>query len=231
MDTTLQTACEDFKAQLEDKAFPCVAAKAALVKKQLKVMVAGHMACPNEDKEILDFIYNFIKEYRKSDKLFHSAVVIFPDTKIYSEEMFEQLFWNRLQALADADAEKYNYDERVDPNPESENFSFSLGEEAFFVIGLHPASSREARRFGCPAIVFNPHAQFEQLRVNNQYQKMKNIVRKRDIALSGSINPMLNDFGESSEVYQYTGRRYNNSWKCPYSSNHNHIKHEHHKSA
>lgn len=223
--------CTDFRAKLEDKIFPCVAAKAALVKEQLKVMTAGHMGCPKDDREILNFIYSFLKGYRTSDKLFHSAVIIFPDTKIYSEEMYEQLFWTRMQALADLDAEQHDYDSRVDMNPDSENFSFSIGGEAFFLIGLHPASSREARRFEYPAIVFNPHAQFEKLRENKQYQKMKNIVRKKDIALSGSINPMLQDFGDASEVYQYTGRKYNSDWKCPYNSNHNHIKNEHYKSA
>lgn len=223
---------DEFTAKIADKLFPCVAAKAALTKEQLHVFSAGHMACPKDDKAILEFIYTFIKDYRKSDKLFHSAVIIFPETaEIYSEAMFEKLFWNRLQALADLDAEKYDYDSRVDPEPESENFSFSLGGEAFFIIGLHPASSREARQFAQPAIVFNPHAQFEQLRENGQYQKMKNIVRKKDVEYSGSVNPMLQDFGEASEVYQYTGRQYDNSWKCPFHSNHNHVKHERNKSA
>ncbi len=223
--------CNDFKAMLQDKVFPCVAAKAALNKDQLKIMVAGHMGCPKDDKAILNFIYDFLKSYRSSDKLFHSAVVIFPDTHIDSEDTYEKFFWARLQALANTDAEKFNYDSRVNPDPDSESFSFSLGEEAFFIIGLHPASSRKARQFKYPAIVFNPHAQFEKLREKNQYGKMKNIVRKKDFAFSGSINPMLQDFGEASEVYQYTGRQYTGSWRCPFSSNHNHINNEHNKSA
>jgi FPC/CPF motif-containing protein YcgG len=53
------------------------------------------------------------------------------------------------------------------------------------------------------------------MRQANTYDKMKSIVRKRDVAYSGSINPMLDDFGNSSEVYQYTGKKYNNSWECP----------------
>jgi hypothetical protein len=42
-------------------------------------------------------------------------------------------------------------------------------------------------------------------------------VRKRDIAYSGSINPMLNDFGNASEVYQYSGKQYTSDWVCPFS--------------
>jgi FPC/CPF motif-containing protein YcgG len=66
-----------------------------------------------------------------------------------------------------------------------------------------------------PALAFNPHAEFQKLRATNHYESMKEIVRKRDIAYSGSINPMLSDFGEASEVYQYSGRNYNEDWKCP----------------
>lgn len=219
----------EWNAHLEDNAFPCVAAKAALSRGQVKVMVAGHMACPKDDKAILEFIYSFVDGYRKSDKLFHSAVIIFNNADIYSEEMYERFFWPRLQALSNLDAQHYDYDTRVDPHPESEHFSFSLKEEAFFVIGLHPAASRPARRFKYPAIVFNPHAQFEQLREAGQYEKMKNIVRKKDIELSGSINPMLTDFGTESEVYQYTGSRHDKSWKCPLHTNH--AATEHNKSA
>ncbi len=219
METT-QTIIDDWTAHLENKEFPCVAAKAAMVKSQLNVMVAGHMACPKDDKAILDFIYNFVDNYREANSLFHSAVIIFEQPEIYSEQMYSQFFWDRLQALSNMDARMYDYDERVDQDPQSENFSFSLKGEAFFVIGLHPAASRESRRFKYPAIVFNPHNQFEMLRDANQYTKMKNIVRKRDIALSGSINPMLEDFGTSSEVYQYTGQKLDNSWKCPLNINH-----------
>lgn len=186
----------------------------------MQLFVAGHFACPKDDRAILDFIYQFIDQYRKAENHFHTACVIFPETYGISEEVFDQLLWNRLQALSDLDALEYPYDNRVDSNPSSLNFSFSLKEEAFFIIGLSPVSSRDARRFKYPAIVFNPHAQFEELRSLKRYDKMKNIVRKRDVALSGSINPMLQDFGDDSEVYQYSGMRYNKNWECPYKYNH-----------
>jgi FPC/CPF motif-containing protein YcgG len=211
---------KEWTSHLEDAAFPCVAAKAAMVKEQINVMVAGHMACPKDDKAILDFIYNFVDKYRQADSLFHSAVIIFEQPDVYNEWMYSQFFWNRLQAISNLDAQNFEYDSRVDADPESAEFSFSLKGEAFFVIGLHPAASRPARRFKYPAIVFNPHAQFEQLRDANQYGKMKNIIRKRDTALAGSINPMLEDFGEQSEIYQYTGQKLDNSWKCPLHINH-----------
>ena len=129
--------------------------------------------------------------------------------------MLDALLWQRLNVLQHLDAENYGYDNRVEKNPASAKFSFSIKEEAFYIIGLYAASSRQARQFKYPALVFNTHAQFEQLKTTNKYDKMKHAVRKRDIALSGSVNPMLQDFGESSEVFQYSGRKYDDNWKCP----------------
>lgn len=208
-----------FKEFVDDTLFPCVAAKAALNRDQMHIFVAGHLACPKDDQDILDFIYKFIDEYRASEQDFHTVCVIFPETHPINEESFDRLLWSRLQALSDLDALKYPYDRRVDTDPSSPQFSFSLGEEAFFIIGLFPGSSREARRFRYPTIVFNPHAQFEKLRSLKRYDKMKNIVRKRDVELSGTINPMLNDFGDDSEAYQYSGMQYDKNWECPYKYN------------
>ena len=206
---------EEYLAYIECREFPCIAAKAALSRQQVKCMVAGNIACPNNDAEILQFLYDFVDVYRSSKEFYHSATIIFSGPEINSEEMFDALLWQRLQALEILDAKKYDYDNRVEADPASAKFSFSIKEEAFYVIGLHPASSRHARQFKYPALVFNPHAQFEQLRASTKFEAMKNTVRKRDLAFSGSVNPMLHDFGESSEVYQYSGRKYDDTWQCP----------------
>lgn len=206
---------DEYRSFLNATLFPCIAAKAALAKQHANCMVAGNMACPNDDAAILQFLYDFVEEYRSSKDFYHSVAVIFTGPEINSEEMFDALLWQRLQALEILDAKNYDYDNRVEADPSSAKFSFSIKEEAFYIIGLHPASSRHARRFVYPALVFNPHAQFEQLRASTKFDAMKNAVRKRDLLFSGSVNPMLHDFGESSEVYQYSGRKYDDSWQCP----------------
>jgi FPC/CPF motif-containing protein YcgG len=134
--------------------------------------------------------------------------------------MFDKLLWTKLQSFSDLDAERYSYDERVDADPSSGQFSFSLHDEALYVIGLHPESSRRSRRFKYPTLVFNPHEQFEQLRRSDKYELMKKAVRRRDVIFSGSVNPMLQDFGKSSEVFQYSGRNYDETWKCPLKIHH-----------
>jgi len=245
----------EYLSFLNDKAFPCVGAKAALARGQIKCMVAGHMACPKDDGAILQFLYDFVDSYREgirhqdrqgaTDGLFHSAAVLFTGPPFAGREgvgegagegvgegtreglgegagegLFEAWLWQRLQALADLDAREHVFDPRVDSDPSAPNFSFSLKEEAFFVIGLHPASSRASRRFKYPVLAFNPHAQFQLLRENDHYESMKAVVRRRDIAYSGSINPMLDDFGNSSEAAQYSGSQYESDWRCPLKINH-----------
>jgi FPC/CPF motif-containing protein YcgG len=211
---------DEYFDYLKHKEYPCIGAKATLARQQIKCMLGGHMSCPRDDRAILKFLYSFVDDYRKSLNFYHSATIIFTAPEFTDEKMFDELMWQRLQALSDLDAENYNYDKRVVADPSSPNFSFSLKEEAFYIIGLHASSSRRARQFKYPSLVFNPHAQFEQLRKTSRYQTMKNVVRKRDIAYSGSVNPMLEDFGTSSEVYQYSGRQYDDSWQCPLKINH-----------
>lgn len=211
---------EEFLTYLRNAPFPCIGAKATVSRSQLKCMVSEHIACPHEDHAILNFIYRFVDTYRRSDQLFHSAAVIFKNPQIWSEEMFDRFMWQRLQNLSDMDARYYGYDRRVNTNPESADFSFSLKSEAFFIIGLHPASSRQSRRFAYPVLVFNPHVQFEQLRQLNRYTPIKNVIRKRDKEYSGSVNPMLTDFGDTTEARQYSGRNYSKDWQCPFKSQH-----------
>ena len=210
----------EYIAFIKNKDFPCIAARASLDRNKIRVMVAENIACPKDDLTALKFIYQFVDEYRNSTNSYNSLAIIFKGPQICIEEMFDHFMWQRLQALSILDAERYEYDKRVGSYPSAANFSFSLKEEAFFVIGLHKLSSRVARQFSYPTLVFNPHAQFELMKETAQYAKMQKIVRKRDLSYSGSVNPMLQDFGNASEVYQYSGRKYDQQWQCPLNIHH-----------
>lgn len=220
MDQQHQTVINSFHNFLSNNTYPCVAAKDAAAKQNIKIMIAPHLACPAHDGAILKFLYNFARHYRSAAKGFYSAAIIFTAPDNINENLFDTLMWQRLQALSALDAKKYKHDSRVADDPRSPAFSFSLMEEAFFILALHPASSRAARQFMYPTLVFNPHAQFVKMKTTASYQKMKAVVRRRDINYSGAVNPMLTDFGDASEVYQYSGRVYDEKWQCPLKNNH-----------
>jgi hypothetical protein len=215
MKTDAKAIIGEFQHFISAETYPCVAARAAMSRGHVPCLVADHMNCPRDDRKILLFIYDFVEQFRKLNSILHSAAIIFTGPQEITESAFETSLWQRLQALSDLDAENYAYDKRVSRDPSAANFSFSLAEEAFFIIGMHPASARRSRQFKYPVMVFNPHIQFEEMRKTGQYEKMKSVVRRRDIMYSGSINPMLADFGEASEVYQYSGRQYDDTWTCP----------------
>lgn len=206
---------ESFTAFISAPEFPCILAKAAIHQNKVKLLVLERMNSEAANKELLINLYYFVDSYRKHKDLYQSFAVIFIEPKILSEDDFEELFWQELQALYEMDSKNYPYDKRVSSDPKSSDFSFSLKSEAFFVVGLNPCSCRVARRFKYPAIVFNLHEQFETLRERTKFENIRNAIRSNDEKLNGSVNKMLEDFGEHSESRQYTGKQYDNNWQCP----------------
>lgn len=150
--------------------------------------------------------------------MFVSLAVLFPGSPRLSEIAFEQALWRRLRAIHVIDRVDHGWDGSVSDDPESGNFSMSVGGKGFFVIGLHPGASRVARRFQCPVMVFNLHSQFEQLRADGRYEKLRSSIVARDIMFSGSSNPMLARHGKRSEARQYSGRVVDEDWVCPFAS-------------
>lgn len=206
-----------FKSFIKDPPFPCVGAKSALSKGQMRVLVARDITSGWDDLRIYPALLAFICRYRERPDLFQSFAVAFEGPTDLSEEAFERHLWARVQSLADKDAFLGQpWDARVATDPDSPHFSLSFAGEAFFVVGLHPRASRPARRFAAPALVFNLHAQFEQLRAEGRYERLRASILERDAALAGSINPMLARHGEASEARQYSGRAVGADWTCPF---------------
>lgn len=223
--TTRENVATDYNELVRDfvanMGFPCVGAKTALSKEQIEICVADSIFSTRSDDKILKGLYQFIADYKKDKEMFRSFIVIFNDMHRMSEEDFEAALWTRLQSLHDKDI--YPWDTAVSEDPEDSKFSFSAGNKSFYIVGMHPGSSRKARRFPLPALVFNLHEQFEALRESGQYQSMKKLIRRRDTAFSGSSNPMLDDFGDNSEAIQYSGRQIQGEWKCPFHQKGSHL--------
>ena len=209
---------EGLRAFSQEQHFPCVGAKSALKQGRLTVYTARSIESAWNDVEIQDRLMRFAWEYSQEPTLFTSFAVVFEGPKDLSEDEFERGLWARIQSLADKDAWRGQpYDHRVSSDPDDPHFSLSFGGEAFFVVGLHPHASRPARRFTYPTMVFNLHDQFELLREQNRYEKLRSSILERDVKLAGSMNPMLARHGSISEARQYSGRAVGSEWKCPFS--------------
>lgn len=78
---------------------------------------------------------------------------------IMSEGRFERSLWSQLQMLHERHEKRYSWDPSVAADPPDRHFSFSFTAHALYVVGLHANSSRLARHFRLPALLFNPHEQ------------------------------------------------------------------------
>ena len=205
-----------FEARVQDIGFPCVGAKSALAQGSLVLLQGEDIRCPASDEAIVAALQEF-GATAPVDAVFVSRVVLFPGTPPLDEAAFEQALWQRLQAFHAIDARHFDWDPAVSSDPANPRFSMSIGGRGFYVVGLHPGASRPARRFHCAALVFNLHSQFEALRADGRYEKLREAITERDIAFSGSRNPMLAVHGKSSEARQYSGRKVDANWRCPFS--------------
>jgi FPC/CPF motif-containing protein YcgG len=200
-----------------DPPFPCVGAKSALSRGKVRIVVASDIESDGDDARIYAALLAFIARYRADPAMFQSLAVIFDGPRQLSEEDFEAALWRRMQSLSDRDSVVgQSYDARVTADPEDARFSMSFGGEGFFIVGLHPQASRPARRFEAPALVFNLHDQFERLRAAGRYERLRDAIVERDIALAGSPNPMLAEHGERSAARQFSGRAVSEDWSCPF---------------
>ncbi len=202
-----------FAAFVADPAFPCLGAKAALHSGSLQFHSYLRLADAATTAALFRDLVAFTRSEVVRAQEYASFAAVFSAPQRLDELAFERLLWAQLEQLHDLDDQPW--DPFVSSDPASPRFSFSLGGQALYVVGLHGGSSRLARQFPWPALVFNPHAQFQKLRTDGNWRRMQKTIRQRDTALQGSTNPMLADFGEASEARQYSGRAVEPGWRPP----------------
>ncbi len=209
----------EFEDTVRKADFPCVGAKSALALGRLEYFVGDGFDRTTFDLPLYEAIRRFSNALDPLEAAVQSFVAIFDTPRDLDETEFEICLWDKLQSLHNLDvAYGTEWDKNVDRDPASPHFSFSVCGTSYFVVGLHPHASRAARRFSMPTLVFNSHDQFEALRKDGRYSKLQSTIRKKDIDLEGEINPMLANFGNASEAYQYSGRKLDEDWNCPFVS-------------
>ena len=205
-----------FRAFILDPHFPCVAAKAAVHGEVCSVRVYDEVGGFGASARLALDLLSFIEESGENPNDYRTFAAIFREPREPSEIEFERLLWEQLKQLNALDSGEFEWDSAVSSDPDDPHFGFSFGAHAFYVVGLHAQSSRDARRFAYPTLVFNFHEQFQRLRARGKWERMQHTIRERDVRLQGSINPMINDFGVSSEARQYSGRAVEEEWHAPF---------------
>lgn len=220
MKSTLESPTEVRNIEIQYKDFilngqhPCIMAKAMFKMNKYHLKVYEEMNDRHSLETLIKDLEQYISQYNFEGNGFESFLASFPNNHFSDEISFENSLWNTLQKLHELD--HCEWDQRVSDDPENPFFSFSLNGRAFYIIGMHPESSRMARQAPYTTLVFNLHWQFDKLRELGTYQNVRDTIRKNDEALQGSINPVLHDFGSDSETRQYSGREVESDWKCPF---------------
>jgi uncharacterized protein len=196
--------------------FPCLGARSVFRRDAATLVVLDDLADTAPDGS-LDTLGAALAQYAHevdAEGDLVSFVACFRGPVPDAEGDFEALLWGALQHLHDNDDTPWA--DGVAAAPENPHFAFSVAGTAFFVVGLHPNASRVARRAPLPTLVFNLHSQFERMREDGRFQRMRDTIRRRDTELQGYLNPMVSDHGDSSEARQYAGRVVPADWTAPF---------------
>lgn len=206
----------EFREHVSNPDFPCIGAKASVNGGCYRFGFYEEMNNAETTAVLAHDLWAYVQERPTFNTEYATFIASFAAPVTLDEKSWEESLWAQLQNLHNLDSSHYKWDKSVSSNPEDPDFSFSFAETGFFIVGMHPASSRISRRFGWATLVFNAHSQFQRLRELNQFDRMRETIRARDLKLQGSLNPNLSDFGTQSEARQYSGRAVEQSWKCPF---------------
>ena len=212
----LQAAHAAFRDFVMRQEFPCVGARAAFNSGTYAVAVYDELGSEAATEKLARDLFEFTRSEIREASEYATFVAVFNGSTPGDELQFERALWQQLQKLNELDASHFDWDPMASADPTDSQFSFSFAGQALYVIGMHPQASRDARRFRWPAMVFNPHEQFEKLRADGKWKRMQQTIRERDVQLQGSINPMLSDFGTATEARQYSGRAVEENWRAPF---------------
>lgn len=215
-------AHDEFRAKILDGSphFSCIGATSAFNQNNYRFSMYRDMCTKESTEAFARNLFSFVAEQDGMDSNFTVFIAAFETPIPQDEYEFEKLLWAQLQMLHDEDSRYHDWDPTFSSDVNNHRFSYSFAGRCFFIVGMHPKSSRLARKFSYPLMAFNATRQFEHLVETNQFHNFVKIIRDRDMTLQGSINPNLPaEYIESRpkdpEVRQYSGRSVEKDWQCP----------------
>lgn len=211
----------DLESFIQTSEFSCLGARAALKKGSIVHHHYRALGDPESARAHHGDLFEYARDIRPtlSDRSFRTFVSTFDEPGgILDEHEHERLLWRHLQLIHDIDSLTHGLDENTTSDPSAPNFGFHVGGHAFFIIGLHPGSSRASRRFRLPALAFNSIAQFAAM--GEKFFSMQGAIRKREVTNNGSVNPSYSTYEYQMPARLFAGRFSEEDWTCPFTSRH-----------
>lgn len=213
-----ETLHHEIRSLILQEDYPCVAAIQSVVRNDYMVGTYGQFGHGTHWQKLRADLLHYVESQHATQSRYLSFWAVFAaDNQIPDSEIeFEAQLWRELSLLSSEEERSVDWGKMNSSDPNDPSFCISLNGEKLFVVGLHPQSSRVARRFSRPAMVFNAFSQFEQFVKEGTYAALVNTIRQRDVKFQGSVNPMVLAHGDVWESIQYSGRDNPDSWKCPF---------------
>lgn len=143
--------------------FSCIGATSVFKQNNYSFGMYRDMGTKETTLALAHNLFTFVKEQDAMNSNFTAFIAAFENPIPLDELHFEELVWTQLQMLHDEDSKYHSWDTDFSSNVNNHRFSYSFGERSFFIVGMHPRSSRIARRFSYPLLVFNAARQFDHL--------------------------------------------------------------------
>lgn len=174
--------------------YPCTPALSALKQGSLIITeIPGKIGSTGID--LRPMLQGFIDRLESRNEPYLSLWLSW-DPEEMSEEEFEIRLWREVRAFCP-------------------NLPVSFGSHQLFLVGMHPNSSRKARRFPRCSIIVNSFSQFERIEATGNYPSLVSSIRERDKKYSGSVNPMVEEYGDVWEEIQFSGKVNPPDWEPP----------------
>lgn len=198
---------DHFKNFILESDHPCLMAQAVVKASRAACKVYKEFDQVETTHTLKNDLDKFVVKHGNDNENFRSFVAIFPDFRIYNEIDLEKLLWKRLQLLQDVAVKNSSWDQPLNADPKEPNFSFSIAGKMFYVVGLHPKSSKNSRKAPAPTLIFNLYDQFERLKEDEGiFHEIRNKIRHRDYMVQGFINPLERGIGVGYKARQYRRR-------------------------
>jgi FPC/CPF motif-containing protein YcgG len=223
MGSATETLFQNIKKLVMQPNYPCVSAVSSFLKQDYMSANYPDFGSGAAGARLYTDLLRFKNEQRRLKAPFYSFWAVYEDSHVTSEEDFEKKLWQELSAvhahefkLCEQEGREMKWDPHFSRDPADKKFCFCVEGDAYFVVGMHPLSSRKARRFPYPALIFNLYAQFDELFQKGTFEPMAKINRQREIKFDGGVNPMVEKHGQNWESIQFSGKNNDDQWGCPF---------------
>lgn len=195
-----------FRGLILSPAFPCLGAAGAVRRGDYRFALYETLGAPAAAEACAAHMRRQLADTPPDEHPVMVFVAAFTGPPPPTEAAFETSLFAHLRALRDHDEGG-----AAEPADAHGDPGFLFGGREYFVVGLHPAASRFARRFGWPLLVFNALTHAEHLKATGKYDGMQSKILARDERLQGAANPSL----PFSQFAQFSGRAVDAGWRSP----------------